>query len=153
MTAVADETRLARDLIERVETLEGIADSLPERDGRRDTLLRLVEQDLAKAPALRPRIAAELLGLSERTVREWVKEGVLTPAATSSPRLLLDVRRVHEVLHVVASLRAAGKVAGLLDEVHRRLVDETWLDRDDLAESLEQMRRGEGTVRVPRQPS
>lgn len=39
-----------------------------------------------------------------------------------------------------------GRTAGLLDEVHRRLVDATWLERDDLVESLEQMRRGEGRV-------
>lgn len=148
MTAVAEETRQARGLIERVEALEGIANSLPEQDERRDTLLHLVEQDLANAPALRPRIAAELLGLSERTVREWVKEGVLTQVDASSRRLLLDVVRVHEVLHLVAALRSAGRTTGLLDEVHRRLVDATWLDRDDLAESLDQMRRGEGTVRV-----
>jgi DNA-binding transcriptional MerR regulator len=149
MTAVAEETRQARDLIQRVETLEGVANSLPEQDERRDTLLHVVEQDLAQARALRPRIAAELLGLSERTVRAWVKEGVLTQADASSRRLLLDVRRVHEVLHVVTALRTAGRTTGLLDEVHRRLVDETWLDRHDLAESLEQMQRGEGTIRVP----
>lgn len=149
MTAVAEETRQAKDLIERVETLEGVANSLPEQDERRDTLLHVVEQDLAKARGLRPRIAAELLGLSEKTVRQWIKEGVLTQAVASSRRLLLDVRRVHEVLHVVTALRAAGKTTGLLDEVHRRLVDATWLDRDDLVESLEQMRRGEGTIRLP----
>jgi hypothetical protein len=148
MAAVAEETRQARDLIERIETLEDVANSLPEKDERRDKLLNVVERDLATARALRPRIAAELLALSEKTVREWVKEGVLFRADGSSPRLLLDVRRVHEVLHVVEALRAAGKTIGLLDEVHRRLVDATWLDRDDLAQSLEQMQRGEGTVRL-----
>lgn len=30
------------------------------------------------------------------------------------------------------------------------LVDATWLDRDDLAESLDHARRGEGTVRIPK---
>ena len=58
------------------------------------------------------------------------------------------VAEVHEVLHLLADLRVAGRTTGLLDEVHRRLVDATWLERDDLAESLEQMRRGEGTTRV-----
>ena len=66
--------------------------------------------------------------------------------------MLLDVERVHEVLRLVKDLRAAGKTVGLLDEVHRRLVDATWLDRDDLTESLEQMRRGEGTTRVGKDP-
>jgi hypothetical protein len=38
----------------------------------------------------------------------------------------------------------------LLDETHHRLVDSTWLEDPDLAESLEQMRRGEGVLRVTR---
>jgi len=146
MTAVATETTQAVDLLERVETLESVARSLPEQDDRRSRLLRLIEKDLATAAPLRPRVAAELLGLSEKTVRAWVREGVLLTADTSSPRLLLDVERVHDVLHLVKDLRAAGATVGLLDEVHRRLADATWLDRADLVESVEQMRRGEGHV-------
>ena len=96
----------------------------------------------------RPVIRAELLGVSEKTVRAWTQEGVLKQAAGPSSRILLDAERVHEVLRLVKDLRAAGKTVGLLDEVHRRLVDATWLDRGDLTESLEQMRRGEGTARV-----
>lgn len=149
MSAVAEETRRAADLMERVEALEEVASSLPEQDQRRRTLLDLVEKDLTSAPGLRPRIAAELLSLSERTVRAWVAEGILT-RSDEKPRLLLDTKRVHEVLHLVRELRTAGRTRGLLDEVHRRLVDATWLERDDLAESLEQMRRGEGTTRVTR---
>lgn len=148
MSRVAHETNQALDLIERIETLESVAKSLPEQDHRRSALLDLVEKDLAGAPALRPRIAAQLLGLSEKTVRTWTNEGVLTRVDGLSSRLLLDARRVHEVLHLIADMRRAGRTAGLLDEVHRRLVDATWLERDDLAESLEQMRSGEGTTRV-----
>lgn len=131
---------------ERVETLESVAHSLPEQDERRQRLLALAERDLTSAALLRPRVAAELLGLSEKTIRAWVEEGVLQAAETSSPRLLLDVARVHEVLHLIEDLRAAGTTKGLLDEVHCRLVDATWLERDDLQESLAQMRRGEGRV-------
>jgi len=153
MTQVAYESGQASDLIARVEMLERIAESLPAEDDRRLALLGLVEKDLASAPPLRPRIAAELLGLSEKTVRAWTEEGVLKPAAGPSSRLLLDVERVHDVLRLVNDLRAAGKTHGLLDEVHRRLVDATWLDREDLTESLEQMRRGEGTTRVAKPPA
>ena len=146
MTAVAIETTQAVELMERVETLESVAHSLPEQDERRSRLLRLVKNDLAAAAPLRPRVAAQLLGLSEKTVRAWVEEGVLLAADANSPRLLLDVERVHDVLHLVKDLRDAGTTSGLLDEVHRRLVDATWLDRADLAESLQQMRRAEGDV-------
>ena len=148
MTAVAAETTRAVELMERVETLESVARSLPERYDRRSRLRSLVEKDLATAAPLRPRVAAQLLALSEKTVRAWVEAGVLLAADTNSPRLLLDVERVHDVLHLVSDLRAAGANAGLLDEVHRRLADASWLDRADLAESLEQMRRGEGHVIV-----
>lgn len=146
MTKVALETTHAAELMERVETLESVARSLPEQDERRQRLLALVERDLTSAAPLRPRVAAELLGLSEKTIRAWVEEGVLLAAETSSPRLLLDVARVHEVLHLIEDLRAAGTTKGLLDEVYRRLVDATWLEHDDLQESLAQMRRGEGRV-------
>lgn len=148
MTAVAAETTQAVELMDRVETLESVARSLPEQDDRRSQLLRLVEKDLATAAPLRPRVAAQLLGLSEKTVRAWVEEGVLLVADTSSPRLLLAVERVHDVLHLVKDLRAAGMTVGLLDEVHRRLADASWFGRSDLAESVEQMRRGEGHVIV-----
>ena len=149
MTAVAVETTQAVALMERVETLESVAKSLPEQDDRRSRLLRLVEKDLATAAPLRPRVAAELLGLSEKTVRAWAREGVLLAVDTSSPRLLLAVDRVHDVLHLVKDLRAAGATVGLLDEVHRRLVDASWLDRADLTESTGQMQRGEGRVIAP----
>ncbi len=146
MTAVALETTQAVELMERVETLESVARSLPEQDERRQRLLALVERDLSSAAPLRPRVAAELLGMSEKTIRTWVEEGVLQAAETSSPRLLLEVARVHLVLHLIEDLRAAGRTKGLLDEVYRRLVDASRLERDDLRESLGQMRRGEGRV-------
>ena len=71
---------------------------------------------------------------------------MLLRAETSSPRLLLDVKRLHDVLHLVNDLREAGNATRLLDQVHRQLVDASWLDREDLKESLSQMRRREGTV-------
>ena len=153
MTRVAYESSQAYDLIERIEILERVAETLPDEDDRRLALLGVVEKDLASAHPFRPRIAAELLDLSEKTVRAWTQEGVLKRAAAPSSRVLLDVERVHEVLRLVKDLRAAGKTVVLLDEVHRRLVDATWLERDDLTESLEQMRRGEGTTRVSKPPA
>ena len=70
--------------------------------------------------------------------------------AQRSPRLLLDLQSVHEVRHIVQDLRALGKDRDLLDEVGRRLSDAALLDRPDLGESIEQMRRGEGRVLRPR---
>jgi hypothetical protein len=149
MPGVVEETREARVLMDRVETLASVVASLPVQDERRSRLLGVIRADLESAAPLRPRIAAELLGVSEKTVRAWLAEGVLVRAEdVASPRVLLDVARFHQVLRLVRDLRAAGRASGLLDEVHRRLVDSTWLEDTDLAESLEQMRRGEGVLRV-----
>ena len=51
--------------------------------------------------------------------RARAKEGVLA-VAQRAPRLLLDVRSVHEVSHILRDLRALGKDRDLLDEVWRR---------------------------------
>ncbi|WP_164701488.1 hypothetical protein [Modestobacter sp. KNN46-3] len=140
MTLMLEESDLLAAL-DRVEKIETVAATL---DGdRRATLRQVVEDTLAHTPPVRPRIAASILGLTEKTVRAWAAEGVLA-STTKQPRLLLDAARLHQVLHLVRDLRAAGKQRGLLDEVYRRLADSALLDREDLAESLEQMRRGEG---------
>src|ERR1019366_1547128 len=127
MTIAVEERRL-RSLFERV---EAVADSA-----------------LAEEGTVRPVIAARLRGLSEKTVRAWAAAGVLA-VARSSPRLLLDIRSVHAVSHLVSELRAAGQDRDLLDQVWRRLTDAALLDRDDLRESLGQMRRVEGRVLRP----
>jgi len=125
-----------------------VARTLPEDDQRRATLLAVSDSALAEEATIRPVIAARLLGLSEKSVRAWAAAGVLT-VARRSPRLLLDVRSVHAVSHLVSELRAAGQDRDLLDRVWRRLEDAALLDRDDLRESVAQMRRGEGRVLRP----
>jgi len=127
----------------RVEQIEDVANTLAADDPRRRTLSHVVRQELSAAEAVRPVIAAALLGLTEKTVRAWVHEGVLT-ARTERPRLLLDPSRLHDVWHLVRDLKAAGQHRGLLEELYHRLADAALLEREDLQASLEQMRRGEG---------
>jgi DNA-binding transcriptional MerR regulator len=145
MTALLNDKARALGMIEQVNDIEAVAKTLDEGDDRRQVLLSVVAGILASADPIRASVVAEILSLSEKTIRAWVSEGVLTKVDTRSPRLLLEPSRVHQVQQLLEELRMAGKTAGLLDEVHRRLVDATWLDRQDLAESLDQMRRGEGT--------
>lgn len=59
---------------------------------------------------------------------------------------------MHAVSDLVSELRAAGQERDLLDQVWRRLTDAALLDRDDLRESLDQMRRGEGRLLRPLPP-
>jgi hypothetical protein len=146
--SIALEEKRVRSLFERVEAVEDVARTLPEDDERRATLLAVSSATLADEGTIRPVIAARLLGLSERTVRAWAEEGVLA-IAERTPRLLLDVRSVHEVLHIVQELRAHGQNRNLLDDVWYRLGDTVLLERPDLQESIEQMRRGEGRVLRP----
>lgn len=130
-------------LFERIEQIEDVAGTLTVTDPRRRTLESVVTGELSGAAFVRPVIAADLLGLTEKTVRTWVDEGVLV-AQTERSRLLLDPVRLHEVRSLVRKLRAAGKNRRLLDEVHRQLVDTAVLDRADLQESMAQMRRRQG---------
>jgi hypothetical protein len=146
--ALAMEAEQTRQLLDRVETLEAVAATLARKDPRRAQLLRVVRDELAGAAPVRPVVAAEILQLTEKTVREWAAEGVLL-VSQERPRLLLDADRLHQVSHLVADLRTAGKTRGLLDEVYRRLADDALARRDDLAESVRQMQRGEGRVVRP----
>ncbi|WNV90904.1 hypothetical protein [Umezawaea sp. Da 62-37] len=143
--SVATEAAQIRDLFEQIAEIEEVALTLHEDDARRHKLTGVVARALRKAPPIRPVVAGELLDLTEKTVKAWAREGVLSISA-KQPRMLLDAERLHEVLHLVSDLRRAGKSRGLLDEVHRRLSDLALRDRADLAVSLEQMHRGEGHV-------
>lgn len=145
---IATEERRVRSLFDRVEAVEDVAKTLPEDDERRAKLLEVSNAALADEGTIRPVIAARLLGLSEKTVRAWAAQGVLT-VTQRTPRLLLDVQSVHVISHIVRDLRALGKDRDLLDEVWRRLSDAALLERADLRESLEQMRRGQGRVLRP----
>lgn len=143
--SVATEAAQIRDLFETIEEIESVASSLAEDDERRRRLDGVVARTLRQAPPVRPVVAGELLDLTEKTVKAWAREGVLA-IHSQEPRMLLDTVRLHEVLHLVADLRRAGKTRGLLDEVHRRLSDQSLLDRADLATSLDEMRSGRGRV-------
>ena len=146
--SIAVEERRIRSLFDRVEAVEDVARSLPESDERRAKLLAVSSAALADEGTIRPVIAARLLGLSEKTVRSWAAQGVLT-VTQRVPRLLLDVQSVHAVSHILRDLRATGRDRDLLDEVWRQLSDAALLERDDLRESIEQMHRGEGQVLRP----
>jgi len=147
MSVQAEESRI-RSLFERVETIEEVADTLPEDDARRARLLAVSRDALAEEGTVRPVIAAKILGLSEKTVRAWAAAGLLA-ARQRTPRLLLDVPSVHAVSHILREVRADGLDRDLLDHVWRRLEDQALLDRADLQESIEQLHRGDVVVLRP----
>jgi hypothetical protein len=147
MSVETEELRI-RSLFERVETLEEVAGTLPDDDDRRARLLAVSRDALAEEGSVRPVIAARVLGLSEKTVRAWAAAGLLS-TRQQSPRLLLDVPSVHTISHVLREVRADGLDRDLLEHVWRRLEDQALLNRDDLQESIEQLRAGDVVVLRP----
>lgn len=132
-------------LFSRVKDLDDVARTMPPDDPRRATLDKVIRAELTEAEPVRPRIAAALLHLTEKTVRAWLSEGVLT-AAVNQPRVLLEPSRLYEVVSLVRDLRSAGRTTGLLDEVFRRLSDSALLEREDLQRSLSETAEGKGTL-------
>jgi hypothetical protein len=96
---------------------------------------------LSSAEPVRVPIAARILLVSDKTVRAWAEDGLLTSRAVR-PRRLLDAERLHTVLRFLDDLRAAGQDRDFRDNLWIRLQDEALLDRADLAESLAQMNAG-----------
>jgi len=146
--SVIDEREALTTLFDDVTELHNVAGTLPADDERARTLESVANRRLASAPGMRLSIAAYLLGLSEPTTRAWAKRGIFR-VRSRKPRLLLDPVSVMEVRQLVASLREAGQSRGLLEEVYNRIADEQQLADPDLAESLEQLHRGEYVVRRP----
>jgi len=140
MSVATEEARI-RSQLETIEIIESVSATFPEGDDRRTQLLKVVNSLLSQMEPVRVEIAARLLDISDKTIRAWAKQGVLTPAVTA-PRLLLEPTRLREVICLVKDLKAAGKNRKLLELVWFRLSDQAILDRDDLQESLAQMARG-----------
>jgi hypothetical protein len=134
-----------RELFERVDAVVTVAHVIEtDHPGEAEKLLKVSRDALSQAAPVRVPIAAKLLVVSDKTVRAWVNEGVLT-SHTQHPRLMLDTERLHAVLQFVRELRARGQERDLLKTLWQRLQDQALLDRDDLTDSLEQMRAGRAT--------
>ncbi|MEV0455025.1 hypothetical protein [Catellatospora methionotrophica] len=142
---VAAEEKIINEIFDEVETFEGIAETLGADDQRHHDLMAIARNHLRRCPAVRPVIASRLLDLSTPTVRSWITAGILVtvplPKRANPPRL--DPARVHDVLHILKELRAAGQTRGLLDAVWHRLEDQDLLNAG-LDASIKQMRAGVG---------
>ncbi|MEV6299084.1 hypothetical protein AB0M02_06735 [Actinoplanes sp. NPDC051861] len=129
-------------VLSRVGRLERIASRITGDDQSRAEILQVSRDFLDDLDPIPASVAAPLLDVSEPTVRSWVRRGLLIHA--DPPGGGLDVRRLYDVVVLVRELRAAGHNHDLLNKVWARLADQALLDRDDLRESLAQMRGGDG---------
>jgi DNA-binding transcriptional MerR regulator len=137
-----EELEHAERVVEEIDDLEALEDHVSDdRDALR-TVHRLRERRLGEIEAIRVSVAAQLLGLSEPTVRAWADSGLLEYASLRPVRRL----RLKSVLHlrpVVTELRSLGRQRGLMEAVVARLEDRRTLNDRRLLESLAQMRAGE----------
>ncbi|MFC7385215.1 hypothetical protein [Sphaerisporangium rhizosphaerae] len=136
------EERAALTLFDQAKKLDQVASSTHEADTR-DKVREVVSDLLSHAEPVRVTTASKILKLDSKTVRAWAKQGVLT-TAQDKPRLMLEAERLYAVATLVHDLRKAGRSRHLLDAVWNRLQDEEFLESDELAESLDQMRLGQG---------
>ncbi|MEV7007346.1 hypothetical protein [Streptosporangium sp. NPDC051022] len=136
------EEQAALALFDQAQRLYGVAASTHETETR-DTVREVVQDLLAHAEPVRATIASKILGVDEKTVRAWVKEGLLT-SVKGKPRLMLDADRLYEVATVVRDLRRAGRTRNLAELLWHHLQDQELLEDDRLADGLRQMKQGEG---------
>lgn len=107
-------------------------------------LYEAVLQLIKLMPPIPVAVAAELLDMSKPTVSRWASEGVLRTVDGDRPVMQLDPERLHEVRSLVRDLREQGAKPGqLMEQVWWRLEDNALMRRDDLQESLAELRRGD----------
>lgn len=142
MLVERDPARVSR-LFARVKAVEDIAGRLQdEYPAEAGELLEVARGALADAAPVSSVVAANLLSVSETTVRAWVRAGVLRRAPGPGARAL-DPARLREVVLLAADLRRHGERRDLREALWRRLQDDALAQREDLAESLAQMQAGE----------
>lgn len=142
-SALQHEEEQVRDLFTRVDEVLDVAHSIEgDRPAEAARLVRASRGALTCAAPVRVPIAARILLISDKTVRAWVEDGLLTSRVVR-PRLLLDAERLHAILHFLADLRAAGQNRDFRDNLWHKLSDEALIDRADLTESIAQMAAGD----------
>lgn len=105
-----------------------------------ERIKRVLERVLEELPDIRVSVAAELLELSEPTVRKWTEVGLLK-AVSGASHMRVTTCSVRAVRQQVLTLRRLGKKRNLLEAVLARIEDEELLA--EVRESIAAMQRGE----------
>lgn len=107
---------------------------------RRLTLMRQRREQ--EVPGVRVSVAAKMLGLSERTTRDWLADGPLDPVPGAKPARV-STASLATVLPAVAKLRELGQDRELLRALIDKLEADRILSSPRVKKSLEEFRRGE----------
>jgi hypothetical protein len=128
--------------VEQLDELDSATTAL--RDGAVDSAdnhLRRAEDNILHLDLAVPvSLAATLLDVSERTVRDWIEAGILEVASTGPTGLAF--KSVAEVRRELHRLRREGTNPNVRRALLHRIEDRATLEQPRLQESLEQMRSG-----------
>jgi hypothetical protein len=142
MTARELSEYLIGQAVEQLDELDGATTAL--RDGAVDSAgdhLRRAEDNILHLDLPVPvSLAATLLGVSERTVRDWIEAGILEVAGTRPVGLAF--KSVAEVRRELQRLRREGVDPNVRRALLHRIEDRAALEQPRLQESIEQMRSG-----------
>jgi hypothetical protein len=129
--------------VEELDELDGATTAL--RDGALDSAgshLRRAESTILHLSLAVPvSLAATLLQVSERTVRDWIEAGILEVASTRP--IGLAFKSVAEVRRELQRLRREGANPNVRRALLHRIEDRAAMEQPRLRESIEQMRSGQ----------
>jgi hypothetical protein len=129
--------------VEQLDELDGATTAL--RDGAVDSAgnhLRRAENNILHLDLPVPvSLASTLLGVSERTVRDWIEAGILEVASTRP--VVLAFKSVAEARRELQRLRREGGNPNVRRALLHRIEDRAALEHPRLQESIQQMRSGQ----------
>jgi hypothetical protein len=108
----------------------------------RRRLTRMRQRREHEVPGVRVSVAAKMLGLSERTTRDWLDRGPLDAVPGAKP-VRISTASLARVLPAVQGLREIGQDRDLLPALVDRLEDQRIRSHPRVRTSLDQLHRGD----------
>jgi hypothetical protein len=140
--SLADDVRAAETAVLDLIDLDAAAHDPTASPQLRQRLARLRQRREEAMPGVRVSVAAGLLGLTERTVRDWMARGPLDPVPGTKPARVSTVA-LARVVPLVRELREAGQDRDLLRALVDSLEDERVRSLPRVKKSLQQMHQGD----------
>ena len=116
--------------------------------GRADAALDALDEaqevliSVRHTPGVSVATASQRLGVSEPTIRSWVKRGALETVPDSRP-IQIEPESLHRVNRALAELRERGQDRDWLQALVDRLHDRDARGNDALRKGLAQLKRGQ----------
>jgi hypothetical protein len=134
----------AVDLVEDLIELEKLAEQEHDAD-RRKRLVALADRWAEREAGAKVSEAANILGVSQPTVRAWIAADLLATIPDRSP-VRIELSSLAAVKRAVDEIRKIQDDPQLIAYVYRVLRDRALLARPDVQQGLEEYRAGKGRV-------